>query len=135
MQNRSLIVLGLAILLGLAAVFVANSYLSTVEEEAEQVDNQGADADGGESARLEADHTPNTHHLLGNGGSPGAYGVAYPVAVILGLLFWLLPLIALTDMIFTFVRWRKQSGTEIAVKLVWSFLILLNAYILFFVIK
>lgn len=37
-QNRSLIVLGLAILLGLAAVFVANSYLSGVEQQAETVD-------------------------------------------------------------------------------------------------
>ncbi len=39
MQNRSMIVLGLAILLGLAAVFVANSYLSSVEEQAEPIDN------------------------------------------------------------------------------------------------
>jgi pilus assembly protein CpaB len=38
-QNRSLIVLGLAILLGLAAVFIANSYLSGVEQQAETVDN------------------------------------------------------------------------------------------------
>lgn len=37
-QNRSLIVLGLAILLGLAAVFIANSYLTGVEEQAETVD-------------------------------------------------------------------------------------------------
>jgi pilus assembly protein CpaB len=37
-QNRSLIVLGLAILLGLAAVFIANSYLTGVEQQAEVVD-------------------------------------------------------------------------------------------------
>ncbi len=37
-QNRSLIVLGLAILLGLAAVFIANSYLTGVEEQVEVVD-------------------------------------------------------------------------------------------------
>jgi pilus assembly protein CpaB len=35
-QRRSLIILGLAILLGLAAVFVANSYLSRAEQEQQQ---------------------------------------------------------------------------------------------------
>jgi pilus assembly protein CpaB len=38
MQNRSMIVLAFAILLGLAAVFLANSYLSGVEQQAEVVD-------------------------------------------------------------------------------------------------
>ncbi len=37
-QNRSLIVLGFAILLGLAAVFIANSYLTGVEQQTEAVD-------------------------------------------------------------------------------------------------
>lgn len=37
-QNRSLIVIGLAILLGLAAVFIANSYLTGIERKAEAVD-------------------------------------------------------------------------------------------------
>lgn len=38
LQNRSIIVLVLAIALGLAAVFIANSYLSGVEKQAESVD-------------------------------------------------------------------------------------------------
>jgi pilus assembly protein CpaB len=37
-QNRSLIVIALAILLGLAAVFIANSYLTGVEQQSEVVD-------------------------------------------------------------------------------------------------
>lgn len=37
LQQRSLIVIGLALLLGLAAVFVANSYLSGVQKQAEVV--------------------------------------------------------------------------------------------------
>jgi pilus assembly protein CpaB len=37
LQQRSLIVIGLAILLGLAAVFIANSYLSGVQKQAEVV--------------------------------------------------------------------------------------------------
>jgi pilus assembly protein CpaB len=38
MQNRSMIALAFAILLGLAAVFIANSYLSGVEQQTEAVD-------------------------------------------------------------------------------------------------
>lgn len=40
-QRRSLIILGFAILLGLAAVFIANSYLSRAERDQEQAAAQG----------------------------------------------------------------------------------------------
>lgn len=64
----------------------------------------------------------------------GSYGAAYPLVILFGVLFWLLPAVALSDLVITLVRASDLGRRKTLVRTLWALFVLGNFAVIFCVL-